>query len=60
MEHGILCINATNILGSICMRPYLWLLNSMILYQNELNASLGAARHEADTDSRDVFASIKP
>ncbi|RAO70766.1 uncharacterized protein BHQ10_006778 [Talaromyces amestolkiae] len=32
----------------------------MNLYQSHLSASFGAARHEADTDSRDVFTTIKP
>jgi hypothetical protein len=42
------------------MRSYLWLLKFMILFQNQSNASLGAAHHEADTDSRDVFPVSPP
>lgn len=53
-------INATDNIQFLYMRPPFWLMEIRILYQNQINASLGAARHEADTDSRDVFTSIKP
>lgn len=55
MEQEILCINATKNFNFLGMRPHLWWLKIEILYQNQFNASLGPARHEADTESRDAF-----